>query len=151
MKCSIRNIVLPPAPKPTRPMRVYTKSEKTVPKRFEDENMKVHPLKNGRDPWEKDETKTVLEMWQEGHSVEEIAKMLGRTTGSVESKINRERIKGRTSKRRSGNWKAEDTETLLRLVTEGKSTSAIAKEMHVSQSTIQKHLKKEKEKGEKKG
>lgn len=144
MKCSIRKIVLPPAPEPTKPVRVFTKSEMNVPKRFEDENMSLHPARNGRESWTKAETKAALELWEEGKAVEDIAKMLGRTTGSVEGKINRERGKGKTARRRAGNWTDKDTDTLMSLLEAGKKYSEIAKEMHVSISTIQKHLKEKK-------
>lgn len=150
MKCSVKNIVLPSAPKPTRPMRVYTKAEKTVPKRFEDEDKSRHPKRNGRDSWSKAETKAVIELWKEGHEAKEIAKMIGRSTPSVEGKINRERAKGEAIKRRSGPWTEEDTKTLLRLAAEGKKNTEIAAEMRMSLSTIQKHLRKEKEKREEK-
>lgn len=148
MKCSVKNIVLPSAPKPTRPMRVYTNSEKVIPKRFEDEDRSRHPKRNGRDSWSKAETKAVLEMWKEGHDPENIAKLIGRTTASVEGKINRERAKGKTTRRRVGHWTEEDTKTLLRLIDEGKKTTEIAAEMCVSLSTIQRHMRKEKEKSE---
>ena len=144
LKCLIKPRNLPPAPKPTKSVRVYTKSEMNVPKRFEDENMSLHPARNGRESWTKAETKAALELWEEGNAVEDIAKMLGRTTGSVEGKINRERGKGKTARRRAGNWTDKDTDMLMSLLEAGKKYSEIAKEMHVSISTIQKHLRKEK-------
>ena len=148
MKCSVKNIVLPSAPKPTRPMRVYLNSEKVIPKRFEDEDRSRHPVRNGRDSWSKAETKAALEMWEEGHGPEDIAKLIGRTTASVEGKINRERAKGKTNRRRVGHWTEKDTQILHKLLAEGKKTTEIAAEMCVSLSTIQRHMRKEKEESE---
>lgn len=150
MKALIKKGVSLPQPllKPTKPMRVYMKSEMTIPKRFEDERPELHPVRNGRDSWTEAETKAVLDMWAEGQSIEKIAKMLGRTEGSVEGRINREREKGHTERRKSDRWTEKDDELLKRMHSEGKKLTAIAKEMHRSLSTVQRHIAALRKRGE---
>lgn len=140
MKCSMRKIVLPPAPEPTKPVRIFTKSEMIVQKRFEEEDLSRHRRSRG-DSWKEAETKTAIDLWEEGCSIAEIAKQLGRTEASVEGKIHREREKGRIIRRRAKTWTEKDDQKLAELIAEGKKQSEIAKELKVSIWTIKKHRK----------
>lgn len=103
------------------------------------------PIKNGREGWTPEETGNVIEMWEAGDDIESIADAMGRTVGSVEGKINRERKKGKTRRRRSNEWTEEEDRILIKKRMEGKTLEQAAAEMHRSYSSVFRHSKALKE------
>lgn len=160
MRCSIKNIKLPPAPAATKPQRVADPREdaeilKNVQKaeaiRKAQEQIKNIHTKERQRPQIKsrlnnDQKNLVIRMWNEGKSGKEIGEAIGLDVTKTFAVINQLQQRGLIEKRNK--YKKVDSGKILQELKTGKTITQIAKDMDVTRRTVQKKKKEFEEKGE---
>lgn len=150
MRCSIKNIKLPPAPTPTRPKRasdlredaailravhkeeLIRKAEKEIEK---SDNPKKHQRPRLQKLVNNEERELIIKMWNEGKMGKEIAEAIGldvkRTFGVIAQLQKRGMIKKRFR------YLGVDPDKILQDLKAGKNVTQIAQEMGKHRKTIQ--------------
>lgn len=159
MRCSIKNIKLPPAPAATKPQRVAdpredaallraVRKEQLIRKAQEDirKSETVQDKKRPRviTTLDKEQRARAIEMWNEGKLVKEIAETMVVNESTMYGIFERMQKQGLIKPRVK--YKKVNKEDVLKELKAGKSASRIAKEMGVHHKTIQRWrdiLKKE--------
>lgn len=160
MRCSIKNIKLPPAPAATKPQRVADPREdaeilKNVQKaeaiRKAQEQMENIHTKERQRPRIKsrlnnDQRNLVIRMWKDGKQGKEIAEAIGLDVAKTFVVINQLQQRGLIEKRNKYN--KVDSGKILQELKTGKTVTQIAKDLDVTRRTVQRKKKEFEEKGE---
>ena len=160
MRCSIKNINLPPAPTPTHSKRIADPREdaeilKNVQKaeaiRKAQEQMKNVHTKERQRPRVKsrlnnDQRNLVIRMWKDGKQGKEIAEAIGLDVAKTFVVINQLQQRGLIEKRNK--YKKVDSGKILQELKTGKTVTQIAKDLDVTRRTVQRKKKEFEEKGE---
>ena len=149
MRCSIKNIKLPPAPAATKPQRVADPREdaeilKNVQKaeaiRKAQEQMENIHTKERQRPRIKsrlnnDQRNLVIRMWKDGKQGKEIAEAIGLDVAKTFVVINQLQQRGLIEKRNKYN--KVDSGKILQELKTGKTVTQIAKDLDVTRRTVQ--------------
>ena len=150
MRCSIKNIKLPPAPAATKPQRVAdpredaallraVRKEQLIRKAQEDirKSETVQDKKRPRviTTLDKEQRAQAIEMWNEGKLVKEIAETMAVNESTLYGIFERMQKQGLIEPRVQ--YKKVDKEKVLEELKAGKPAHRIAKEMGVHHKTIQ--------------
>ena len=150
MRCSIKNIKLPPAPAATKPQRVADPREdaailKAVRKeqlirKVQEDLRKSETVQDKKRPrvittLDKEQRARAIEMWNEGKLVKEIAETMAVNESTMYGIFERMQKQGLIEPRVQ--YKKVDTAKVLQELKAGKSANRIAKEMGVHHKTIQ--------------
>ena len=158
MRCSIKNIKLPPAPTPTHSKRIAdpredaevlraVRKEQMIRKaREEIENSDNKKRPRVQTALTKAQREKVVEMWKAGKQGKEIAEAIGLDVAKTFVVINQLQQRGLIEKRNK--YKKVDSGKILQELKTGKTVTQIAREYNLHRKTIQRWKSILKEEGQ---
>lgn len=147
MRCSIKNIKLPPAPAATKPQRVAdpredaeilraVRKEQMIRKaREEIENSDNKKRPRVQTALTKVQREKVVEMWKAGKQGKEIAEAIGMDVSKTFAAIYQLQTRGLIEKRNKYN--KVDQEDILKELKTGKTVTQTAKDLNITRRTVQ--------------
>ena len=139
MGARVKNINLPPAPKPTKAAKAVDPREKERQQRLEEaQGRRLHMRIDEGKPlcfWDKARLAKLRRLWEEGFQIPYIAREVGSTPSSCKERIRYEIKCGRMENRR----KEATTEQITSIVNRykaGESINTISKEMKMSRYRV---------------